>query len=58
MNRRKFIKSTGIAATAPLIFTKARLFGAEAASSKLNLALIGGHAALGRHLRREHRRPL
>ncbi len=43
MNRRKFIKSTTIAAAAPLILTKTRLFGADAPSNKLNIALIGAH---------------
>ena len=41
MNRRIFLKSTTIAAAAPLIVPGLKLFGAEAPSNKLNLALIG-----------------
>ena len=41
MNRRKFIASTALAAAAPLVLTNFRLFGADAPSNKLNLALIG-----------------
>ncbi len=41
MNRRSFLKSTTLAATAPLIITNFNLFGADAPSKKLNLALIG-----------------
>ena len=41
MNRRTFIKSTGLAAAAPLILPTTRLFGADAPSNKLNIALIG-----------------
>jgi len=41
MNRRKFIKSTVLAATAPLVITNFKVFGADAPSNKLNLALIG-----------------
>jgi predicted dehydrogenase len=40
MNRRQFISRTAIAA-APLVFTKFSLFGANAPSNKLNLALVG-----------------
>jgi len=49
MNRRKFIKSTTIAATVPLILTKTKLFGADAPSNKLNLALIGAHGRGSQH---------
>ena len=41
MNRRKFIASTALAAAAPLVLTQFKLFGADAPSNKLNLALIG-----------------
>src|ERR1017187_6858778 len=41
MNRRTFIKSTALAAAAPLLVTQFKLFGADAPSNKLNLALIG-----------------
>ena len=42
MNRRKFLTSTTLAAaTAPLVLTNFKLFGADAPSNKLNLALIG-----------------
>ena len=42
MNRRTFIKSTTLAAAvAPLVVTQFKLFGADAPSNKLNLALIG-----------------
>ena len=42
MNRRKFLKSTSlVAVAAPLIVTQFKLFGADAPSNKLNLALIG-----------------
>ena len=41
MNRRNFIKSTTLAAAAPLVLTNFKLFGADAPSNKLNLALIG-----------------
>ncbi len=41
MNRRKFLKSTALAAAAPLVVTQFKLFGADAPSNRLNLALIG-----------------
>lgn len=41
MNRRKFITAAALAATAPLVLTDFKLFGAGAPSNKLNLALIG-----------------
>ena len=41
MNRRKFIQSAAMAAAGPLLFTNTKLFGADAPSNKLNLALIG-----------------
>jgi predicted dehydrogenase len=40
MNRRNFLKTTTLAA-APLVVTRFDLFGADAPSNKLNLALIG-----------------
>ncbi len=43
MNRRSFLKSTSLAAAAPLILTRASLFGQNAAGQKLNLALIGAY---------------
>lgn len=43
MNRRKFLKTTTVAASAPLIVTGTSLFGAEAPSNKLHIALIGAH---------------
>lgn len=49
MNRRKFIKSTTIAAAAPLILTKTRLFGDDAPSNKLNIALLGAHGRGSQH---------
>jgi predicted dehydrogenase len=50
MNRRKFLKSTAIAATAaPLILTKMRAFGADAPSNKLNIALIGAYGRGSQH---------
>jgi len=41
MNRRKFLQSTALAAAAPLVITNFKVFGADAPSNKLNLALIG-----------------
>jgi predicted dehydrogenase len=41
MNRRKFLKSTALAAAAPLVITNFKLFGADAPGNKLNLALVG-----------------
>jgi len=42
MNRRKFLTTTSLAAAAaPLVLTNFKLFGADAPSNKLNLALIG-----------------
>lgn len=49
MNRRSFIKSTTLAAAAPLILTKTNLFGADAPSNKLNIALIGVHGRGNAH---------
>ena len=49
MNRRKFLKASTIAATAPLILTKFNLFGADAPSNKLNLALIGAYGRATAH---------
>jgi len=41
MNRRKFLQSTALAAAAPLVITNFNVFGADAPSNKLNLALVG-----------------
>jgi predicted dehydrogenase len=41
MKRRSFLKSAAIVGAGALILPKARLFGADAASNKLNIALIG-----------------
>ena len=41
MKRRHFLKSTALAGTATLILPRIKLFGAEAPSNKLNIALIG-----------------
>src|ERR1035437_5034054 len=49
MNRRQFIKSTTVAAAVPLILTKTSLFGANAPSNKLNIALIGAYGRGSQH---------
>lgn len=41
MKRRQFLRSSTVAAAAPLILPTTRLFGADAPSNKLNIALIG-----------------
>lgn len=41
MNRRQFLSRTTLAAAAPLVITHFNVFGADAPSNKLNLALIG-----------------
>lgn len=41
MNRRKFIAATALATAAPMVLTRFKLFGADAPSNKLTLALIG-----------------
>jgi predicted dehydrogenase len=41
MRRRDFLKTAAAAGIAPLIMPGVRLFGADAASNKLNIALIG-----------------
>lgn len=41
MNRRQFISRTAIAAAAPMVITNFNVFGADAPSNKLNLALVG-----------------
>src|SRR5262245_41828135 len=41
MKRRHFLKSTAFAGTAALILPRIKLFGAEAPSNKLNIALLG-----------------
>jgi len=43
MNRRKFLTTTSLAVAAPLILPHGRLFGAEAPSNKLNIALLGAY---------------
>ena len=49
MNRRSFIKSTSLAAAAPLILPTTKLFGADAPSNKLNIALIGAYGRGNAH---------
>lgn len=50
MNRRHFLKSTTLATTAaPLILTRMSVFGADAPSNKLNLALIGAYGRGSQH---------
>src|ERR1043166_9608329 len=41
MKRRQFLKSMAFTGTAGLILPRTRLFGAEAPSNKLNIALLG-----------------
>src|SRR6266446_7606238 len=41
MKRRKFLKSIAVAGGGMLVLPRVRLFGAEAPSNKLNIALIG-----------------
>src|SRR5437879_1894424 len=41
MKRRQFLKSVGLVGAGGLILPRTPLFGAEAASNKLNIALIG-----------------
>jgi predicted dehydrogenase len=41
MKRRQFIKSAGLIGASTLILPRTRLFGADAPSNKLNIALIG-----------------
>src|SRR6188508_150499 len=41
MKRRQFLKSAGMIGASTLILPRTRLFGADAASNKLNVALIG-----------------
>ena len=43
MKRRKFIQTVAAASAAPLILPKTALFGANAPSNKLNIALIGAY---------------
>jgi predicted dehydrogenase len=43
MKRRDFLKTSALAGAGALILPRTRLFGAEAASNKLNLALIGAY---------------
>jgi predicted dehydrogenase len=43
MNRRNFIQTTTLAAAAPLILPSMSVFGADAPSNKLNIALIGAY---------------
>ncbi len=43
MKRRQFLQSVAVASAGTLILPKAKLFGAEAAGNKLNIALIGAH---------------
>ena len=41
MKRRQFLKSAGLIGASTLILPRTRLFGADAPSNKLNIALIG-----------------
>jgi predicted dehydrogenase len=41
MKRRHFLRSVALSTAAPLILPRIRLFGADAPSNKLNIALIG-----------------
>ena len=41
MKRRQFIKTAGILGASTLILPRTKLFGADAPSNKLNIALIG-----------------
>ncbi len=41
MKRRKFLRSLAVSSAAGLILPRTRLFGAEAPSNKLNIALLG-----------------
>jgi predicted dehydrogenase len=41
MKRRHFLRSVALSTAAPLILPRTRLFGADAPSNKLNIALIG-----------------
>jgi predicted dehydrogenase len=43
MKRRDFIKSAAIASAGTMILPKTKLFGADAPSNKLNIALIGSY---------------
>ena len=51
MKRRQFLKSSAIIGAAGLILPRFKLFGADAPSNKLNIALLGtrsrGSAKLG-----------
>src|ERR1041385_6757430 len=50
MKRRHFLKSATLVATAaPLILTKMRVFGADAPSNKVNIALLGAHGRGSQH---------
>ena len=49
MNRRQFITATAAAAAAPLILPRTKLFGADAPSNKLNIALIGAYGRGNAH---------
>lgn len=49
MNRRKFLTTSTLAAAAPLILPSIRVFGANAPSNKLNIALIGAHGRGNAH---------
>jgi predicted dehydrogenase len=57
MKRRQFITSAAAGAAATLILPKTRLFGADAPSNKLNIALIGAYGRGKAHwdaLKAEH----
>ena len=60
MKRRHFLKSIAFTGAAGLILPRTKLFGADAPSNKLNIALIGtwgrGEAHFGGLAKRERRR--
>ena len=41
MNRRHFLQSAAVTGAGALILPRTRLFGADAPSNKLNIALLG-----------------
>lgn len=43
MNRREFLATSTLAAAAPLVLPAGKVFGADAPSNKLNIALIGAY---------------
>ena len=49
MNRRHFLTTSALAAAGPLILPASKVFGADAPSNKLNLALIGAYGRGNAH---------